>query len=439
MQGVTTLQIFCEQAWRDAASLRVADIQGGVATPMEVSYELDYALAFAGCTDSAALSYTQPVTLEAYRHGVWPAYLVDCLPQGFGRLELLRQLGLPERSEALADWALLVHGAGNPIGNMRVKEAFAYLQTRAGAQSMSHEGFSFDEVAQRGEAFTEYLASHGLFVAGSSGVQGEWPKILLTEDAHGRLHLDHDLPDSEARRHWLVKFARGQDKALEKILRLEPAWMTLAKHLGLHTQGIVHLHGRALFVERFDRQAVVDQRGAVQVLRHSQESLYALCGVGGFAGKLSHNEAVTQLAKAAVDPLETVIEYLRRDVANLALGNKDNHGRNTAVSRLAKSVVLTPVFDFCPMYLHPDGIARRMRWMDAMGYPDSASPDWAWVCERAAQAARASPEQIRDALKATAEQVATLPREMKALDVDPDVIAFLKPAIEQQAIALSRL
>ena len=58
-------------------------------------------------------------------------------------------------------------------------------------------------MVQRGEAFTEYLAQHGLFVAGSSAVQGEWPKILLTEDANGKLFLDHALPDALARRHWL--------------------------------------------------------------------------------------------------------------------------------------------------------------------------------------------------------------------------------------------
>lgn len=64
-------------------------------------------------------------------------------------------------------------------------------------------------MAARGDGFLEFLAGNGLFAAGSSGAQGEWPKILLTEDAQGRLHLNHMLPDDLACKHWLVKFGRG--------------------------------------------------------------------------------------------------------------------------------------------------------------------------------------------------------------------------------------
>jgi serine/threonine-protein kinase HipA len=199
------------------------------------------------------------------------------------------------------------------------------------------------------------------------------------------------------------------------------------------------LYGRALFVERFDRQVVAGKGGTAQVQRHSQESLYALCGVSGFAGKLTHNEAIARLAKAAANPQEAVIEYLRRDLANIVLGNKDNHGRNTAVTRLAGGVALTPLFDFCPMYLHPDGIARRTRWVDAIGRLDSGNPDWVWVCKVAADALGIDERVIRDALKVTAEQIATLPREMKALGVDKDVMAFLQPVVEHNITTLGQL
>lgn len=66
-------------------------------------------------------------------------------------------------------------------------------------------------------------------------------------------------------------------------------------------------------------------------------------------------------------------------MANLALGNKDNHARNTAVQRdYAGGVWLTPLHDFAPMFLHPDGIARRIRWVDN----DGGSPDWGKVLSR---------------------------------------------------------
>ena len=91
----------------------------------------------------------------------------------------------------LLNWAVAHAGAGNPIGNLRVKEAADWLAANAGPL----RGFTDDEVAQRGDKFAEHLASHGLFVAGSAGVQGEWPKVLLTRArralfASTTVHLD---------------------------------------------------------------------------------------------------------------------------------------------------------------------------------------------------------------------------------------------------------
>lgn len=64
---------------------------------------------------------------------------------------------------------------------------------------------------------------------------------------------------------------------------------------------------------------------------------------------------------------------MKRDVANVVLGNKDDHARNTAMQRLAEGTVrLTSVFDFAPMVLHLDGIARRMRWER----DDGGAPRW---------------------------------------------------------------
>ena len=63
-----------------------------------------------------------------------------------------------------------------------------------------------------------------------------------------------------------------------------------------------------------------------------------------------------------------MLEYLRHDVA-LALGNKDNHARNTALQRdFGRYVAMTPLFDFAP-----HGIAHRIRWEGN----DHGQPDWA--------------------------------------------------------------
>ncbi len=60
-----------------------------------------------------------------------------------------------------------------------------------------------------------------------------------------------------------------------------------------------------------------------------------------------------------------VLEYIKRDIANLARLNKDNRARNTAMQRdFDGCIALTPLYDVAPMYLHPDGIARRIRRED---------------------------------------------------------------------------
>ncbi len=43
---------------------------------------------------------------------------------------------------------------------------------------------------------------------------------------------------------------------------------------------------------------------------------------------------------------------------------------------------MAPVFDFAPMFLHPDGIARQSRWQADNG----GQPDWQEVTEAVAAA-----------------------------------------------------
>jgi hypothetical protein len=70
------------------------------------------------------------------------------------------------------------------------------------------------------------------------------------------------------------------------------------------------LRGRALFIPRFDREVA-----AGRVLRHGQESIASLCGVGGFGLVPSHNEACRRLGEVATDPHRDIVEYLKRDIA----------------------------------------------------------------------------------------------------------------------------
>ncbi|MYM42009.1 type II toxin-antitoxin system HipA family toxin [Duganella qianjiadongensis] len=408
-----TLQVYLDGHWHDAAAVTLqGDVTRGTATPTWLSYTVDYALAQFGRRDAAALSINHPIGIALIKHDSWPPFLVDLLPQGYGRQELLKQLQRDVHAGPAADWALLGAGAGNPIGNLRIKEAHAW----SGEQSASPpRGFTRDEVAQRAGDFNEYLAQHGLFLAGSSGVQGEWPKILLTQARDGLYYLDHTLPDQLAQRHYIVKFGRGSDPALATILRCEAPYMALARQLGLRVHGDLQLHGRSLWIPRFDRQI-----SSEQVLRHAQESLASVCGLHQFGEVPSHNVFLQRLRASVSDCASETVEYLKRDVANIVLGNTDNHARNTAIQRDAQGRVrLTPLFDFAPMFLHPDGIARRMRWAE----DDHGAPVWASVIAQAAQASGVDAALLRTALQAMVAPLQTLMAHAHALGI-ADVLAL---------------
>lgn len=429
MNSIATIEAFSDR-WQTVAVVEQrADPALGIQTPTLAGYATDYAIEHLGRRDAAAVSWTLPVELDTYRKTRWPAFLVDLLPQGYGREELLRQLGLPETAGASADWQLLLSGAGNPIGHLRVKEAHDWLMARTSTEAT--RGFTPEEVAARSEDFTEFLASHGLFVAGSSGVQGEWPKILLAQGRDGLLYLDHSLPDTAVERHWLVKFGRGTNAAFASILQHEAPYMELARHLGLRVHGELVLRERALFVPRFDRRV-----HATGVTRIAQESLASLCEVTEFGAAPTHNVAVTRLAKAATQPEREVVEYVMRDVANIVLGNKDNHARNTAIARHADGAIsLTPVFDFAPMLLHPDGIARRMRWER----DDGGDPRWHSVVVQCREATGLELTAMPGALRDLAQRVSELPTHAKRVGLDPDLITRLKPGINDTAQQLRAL
>lgn len=231
MADSITLERYSEGRWTPIAGLSLTGAPDqGLRAPTQTGYLIDYAIDNLERRDAAALSANLPVSIYPVSHNRWPGFLVDLLPQGYGRAELMRRLELPERAGRGVDWQLLRAGAGNPIGHLRLQEAHHWLLERS--EPAPAEGFTFEEVAERSDNFIEFLAQNGLFVAGSSGVQGEWPKILLTEDPHGRLHLDLSLPDEQARAHWLVKFGRGPDEQLARILSLEAPYMRFAQRVG---------------------------------------------------------------------------------------------------------------------------------------------------------------------------------------------------------------
>jgi serine/threonine-protein kinase HipA len=414
MEQYCTLQIYQNHEWHDCALVEIVGHQcAGWQAATRTSYLFEYAISYIDLRDGHALSYHLPVNVQNTLESNWPAFLMDLLPQGYGRKELLRQLDFSENTQEQADWALLKAGAGNPIGNLRVKEAHEWLQSNFPVQQ--NKGFSLSQVVERKENFIESLASYGLFIAGSSGIQGEWPKLLLTQGHDDLFYLDHTLADDQVKQHWLVKFSRGSDQNLDKILTHEALYMKIAQYLGLRVHRDLELHGKTLFIPRFDRK-VIDGK----VDRIAQESLASLGGKAGFGVRMTHNQICTLLMQACTEPKQEVFEYLKRDLANVALGNKDNHTRNTAIQRLNNgNIHLTPLFDFAPMWLHPDGIARTTRWeRDDHG----GMPLWGSVIEQIAQSTLIDTEEIRALLINQLPLYQGLLDEMQLLQVAPEIL-----------------
>ena len=359
MENNCSIEICLSGKWQVAAelSLKGDPLHGHERTPVHFSYELDYGLNHLGRQDIAALSLRYPVDIADHNLASWPAFLLDLLPTGAGRRRLCLTLGLPEG--ASADWDLLRRTGGPPPGNLRIGSE----QTESISK---HPGFARREVVERAENFIEYCLRKGYPVGGSSAVQGESPKALLSEDGGGRFHPSGTVPDKEVAREWLVKFPRGHTEIDRQILKAEAIYYELARGIGCNTAAPLCWDCDCLFVPRFD---VFPVKGKLH--RFGMETIASAIGNTGFGETVTLDEFAAAIRQFSTSPLADLTELLRRDVLNVALGNTDNHSRNTCFLKDTGSVRLAPLFDFAPMMVDPEWIARACRWRkhESAGYP----------------------------------------------------------------------
>jgi len=402
------------------------DTAAGTTSPARFEYDFDYLGSMGhalGARDSRAASCRYPLSYEDHPERTWPAFLLDLMPSGAARRHWETRYGLP--NNASSDWHVLVRGGGNPPGNLRVAEA-----VEPDPASPSHLGFAREEVVARAADFIEYARASGAPVSGSSGAGGDSPKFLLREDLRGRWHADGALPDDRTRACWIVKFPRNRaDPADRLILRAEAAYHRVAARFGARTHGRVEWESDCLFVERFDR--IVTGR---TVERLGLESLASLVGVAEFGVPIRKERLTAAIAQFVRDPAKELREFLLRDVLDVALGNTDNHGRNTSVLKHADGrVALSPLYDFAPMFLDRSGIARVSRWAD-----DSGLPDWAQAAESLSEHGLDAAE-TRRWLGGLADPVRELPTTMRDCDVPSEVVAESTNRIHRVGDALARL
>jgi len=423
------IDIHLNGSWRACATVTLLDpTQASRHGGLTLRYDAEHALENLHAIDFRALSVRAPVDLGVRRLSQWPSFLIDLLPQGAARKRLER------RSEsATSEWTLLERGAINPVGNLRVRPADAQVQR-------NHPGFQLRDMIARGDAFIDHAYEVGATVAGATDTQGEAPKFWVVQDEGGRWHPDDGYLADIARRYALLKFPVPEaGRRASEILRHEAAYQRVAARLGLRvTSELPEFIDGALLIPRFDRRCTV--HGEVRL---GVESLYSIAGIlDSTHNPLRHHEALIALHGCLTDFDGELLEYFRRDILNIAMGNRDNHGRNTAILKDTDgSVRLAPIFDFGPSFRDARAIARTMHW-------DGERPDqtnWNTVLANLvtrfdeANLVLGNVRIIAEALSAFARDLEQLPRVMRDCGVDDAIVEQRRAPIELLCRALGEV
>lgn len=397
---ILNLELWVDGGWQLAGQLEnLDDTERGYLGKVALEYDVQYATANLGVGGSRAMSCRYPPSFELWIEAPWPAFVFDILPAGAARRSILSRDGRSDNR--VADWPLLAR-AHFPPGNLRVQPT--------NAPSARHEGFDRAEIIARGPAFVDYAFERGASVAGSSGAQGEAPKFLLSEDLSGRWHSEGSLPDEQVAAHWLVKFPRGRDRTDFQILEEEARYMELARLAGLRANAPLTYENGCLFVPRFDRHA-----GS----RLGLETIASLSGITGYGVAQPLQASAAAIAAHCSAPALELCELLRRDIFNLAVGNPDNHIRNTSVLKHPNGVVaLSPVYDVAPMMLDLAGIPRSSRW--GPREPRAGDIDWRGVVDDL-EVLGAPSSALLETLAQMAEVIETLGKQMSELGVDREL------------------
>jgi serine/threonine-protein kinase HipA len=416
------IEAYIHGRWQHCADL-VGD-DGNRGTPVRLTYAADYAATHLFANDYRALSVRLPVDFGDRAFEVWPAFLIDLLPQGAARRRVERAANSP-----LTEWQLLMRGALNPVGNLRVVPNEL-------PPPRAHRPFTLDEMAQRGDEFLDYAAGAGAAVAGASDTQGEAPKFWVVQDKDGNWYPDDGGCDDFAVKHALLKFPVAEAGInAQRILQNEAAYQRIAQRLDIRTTAdLPQFIKGALIVPRFDRRTL---NGGVE--RLGVESLYSVTGTLESGQPLKHDQVLIELAQILTDFKRELREYLWRDLLNLALGNRDNHGRNTAILKEADGTMrLAPLFDVGPTFLDARAITRVLRW-------DGEQPGelrWSLILDRLELRAREAGvqldlQQAASALGDFADALHSLPTLMRDCGVDPPIIEQRLPEIERLAHGLA--
>lgn len=435
--GRITIQIHTSEGWTDAAVIDFDEPGRGIAGKCRLAYDDMYFFDHASVdavdgpvTDRRALSVQLPVNLETSFFHTWPPFLLDMMPQGAARRRLAEDIG-KQANDPAVELPLLLRAGGGPIGNLRIKEAWEAEQNRLAA--IECPPLSDEDIRTRSERFLDVVDRFAMLASGSSGVQGEWPKALMTRRADdGFWYPDPFVDTQDGAEHIIVKLLRSTNHGDALIISSEEPYLKVAEAFGLNVATPLHYGDGALIIPRFDR-SVID--GAVTL--HGQESLVSALGIAQFGYVGNHEDYLAVIRKVSDDPAADVLEYVLRDVLNATMGNPDNHGRNMALTKRADGAVrLAPVYDFAPMRLSAAGVVRSTRWRCLRGH--DLEGQWDAVCE-AVSWDELPAAHIKKALLERVAFLHDLPRIASDLGINEEVIARACGAHADVARAIEKL
>lgn len=376
-----TVQLLIDDTWIDAATLTLPNPKLGVSAASKLGYDLDYALKHLENIDLHACSLLLPIQLMIEHESPrWFCFLEDIMPSGAARRFWVNHLGLKGLPEGEQDVLLLEKGTIAPVGNMRIKEALPSFDARS---TLKERRFTVKDVVDRDSDFLEYAQQMGAISGGATGAGGEAPKLLIRCSDSDEVWIDsfQDQPENPDS-YYLVKFPRNRRTSDDcDILRAEYHFYHELANMGVETISTENMHlieGErypSLWLPRFD---VVWQHGKWQ--RLGMESVYSIMNkpAGSYLGHFDVVRTLSSILSASTNDFNVEVfvrEWVRRDLLNVAFGNSDNHGRNSAALKAKGSVWLAPVYDFAPMKADPEGVVRTTRW----GSPFEEGGEFRWT------------------------------------------------------------
>lgn len=369
-----TLQICNNGDWHDAARITVDDQSNQIAHTH--AYLMDYAIEHLNQTGSAASSVRLPVELaNTFRHKPWFVYLDDILPAGASYRWWIKHLGIADLPIYQQKIQLLKHAVIAPIGNLRIKECVQQAQTY-----IQTVNFTQQDVITHNRDFLSYAQQLGAASGGATGAGGEAPKLLLAMSNEGHIWIDTQQDKTQlGSTHYLVKFPRGKNAAIDRdILRSEYHFYHELTAMGVDTIAIDGMQliesddGPSLWLPRFD----IIERNSSRICL-GLESVYSMMDVA--SGGLRHQAVFSKLCEVlgyqkTLQRSEFAIEYLWRELLNIAFSNTDNHGRNMAIIKDGQAISFAPVYDFAPMKFDPEVVTRSTTW----GMPLEIGGEFDW-------------------------------------------------------------